>query len=127
MVSIYRSSSRGAHSPSSHRQHSIAFPYLFPSPEQQRIVAKVEALLARVNAARERLAKAPAILKRFRQSVLAAACSGQLTADWREDKDSHRGQGCEEWKQTKLGALLREPLRNGHSARASGDGPESVH
>jgi type I restriction enzyme S subunit len=27
----------------------------------------------------------PAILKRFRQSVLAAACSGQLTADWREE------------------------------------------
>jgi type I restriction enzyme S subunit len=55
-----------------------------PQAEQQRIVAKVEALLARVNAARQRLAKAPAILKRFRQSVLAAACSGRLTADWRE-------------------------------------------
>jgi type I restriction enzyme S subunit len=37
-----------------------------------------------VTAARERLAKAPAILKRFRQAVLAAACSGRLTADWRE-------------------------------------------
>jgi len=56
-----------------------------PLAEQKRIVAKVEALLARVNAARARLAKAPAILKRFRQSVLAAACSGQLTADWREE------------------------------------------
>jgi type I restriction enzyme S subunit len=54
-----------------------------PLAEQQRIVAKVEALLARVNAARQRLAKVPAILKRFRQSVLAAACSGRLTADWR--------------------------------------------
>jgi len=60
----------------------------FPLPtlsEQQRIVAKVEALLARVNAARQRLAKVPAILKRFRQSVLAAACSGRLTAAWREE------------------------------------------
>ena len=55
-----------------------------PLAEQKRIVAKVEALLARVNAARERLAKLPAILKRFRQAVLAAACSGRLTADWRE-------------------------------------------
>ncbi|MCI0377722.1 MAG: restriction endonuclease subunit S [Gemmataceae bacterium] len=54
-----------------------------PLAEQQRIVAKVEALLARVNAARQRLAKTPAILKRFRQSVLATACSGRLTADWR--------------------------------------------
>lgn len=66
------------------REHfaAISFP-IPPLAEQQRIVAKVEALLARVNAARQRLAKAPAILKRFRQSVLAAACSGRLTADWR--------------------------------------------
>src|SRR5207245_2267787 len=56
-----------------------------PLAEQRRIVAKVEALLARVNVARQRLAKVPAILKRFRQSVLAAACSGRLTADWREE------------------------------------------
>jgi type I restriction enzyme S subunit len=41
-------------------------------------------LLEAVNAARARLARLPAILKRFRQSVLAAACSGQLTAQWRE-------------------------------------------
>jgi type I restriction enzyme S subunit len=55
-----------------------------PLAEQRRIVAKVEELLARVNAARERLARVPAILKRFRQAVLAAACSGRLTAAWRD-------------------------------------------
>jgi type I restriction enzyme, S subunit len=55
-----------------------------PTAEQERIVRKVEALLSRINAARERLATVPAILKRFRQSVLAAASSGRLTADWRE-------------------------------------------
>src|SRR5262249_47749015 len=65
----------------------LNFP-LPPLAEQKRIVAKVEALLARVNAARQRLAKAPAILKRFRQSVLAAACSGRLTAGWREEADT---------------------------------------
>ena len=54
-----------------------------PLAEQRRIVAKVEALVAQVNAARERLAKVPSILKRFRQAVLAAACSGRLTEDWR--------------------------------------------
>jgi type I restriction enzyme, S subunit len=58
-----------------------------PLAEQRRIVAKVEAVLARVNAARQRLAKVPALLKRFRQSVLAAACSGRLTADWREARN----------------------------------------
>jgi len=55
-----------------------------PLAEQTRIVAQVESLQAKVNAVRERLAKVPAILKRFRQSVLAAACSGELTSDWRE-------------------------------------------
>src|SRR5206468_1566928 len=31
----------------------------------------------------KRLTKIPVILKRFRQSVLAAACSGRLTENWR--------------------------------------------
>lgn len=54
-----------------------------PLAEQRRIVARVEALLAEVNAARDRLAKVPAILKRFRESVLSAAFCGRLTEDWR--------------------------------------------
>jgi len=56
---------------------------LAPLAEQRRIVAKVEALLERVNRARDRFAKVPLILKRFRQAVLAAACSGKLTEEWR--------------------------------------------
>jgi type I restriction enzyme S subunit len=60
-------------------------PFPFPSlNEQRRIVAKLEKLLSRVDAAQARLTAIPRILKRFRQSVLAAACSGRLTADWRE-------------------------------------------
>jgi type I restriction enzyme, S subunit len=56
-----------------------------PMPEQRRIVAKLEKLLDKVNACQRRLAKIPITLKHFRQSVLAAACSGRLTADWREE------------------------------------------
>lgn len=55
-----------------------------PLNEQRRIVAKLEELLGKVNSCQERLAKIPVILKRFRQAVLAAGCSGRLTADWRE-------------------------------------------
>jgi type I restriction enzyme S subunit len=55
-----------------------------PLAEQKRIVEKIEELLARVGKVRECLAKVQAILKSFRQAVLAAACSGRLTADWRE-------------------------------------------
>ncbi|MDO9585269.1 MAG: restriction endonuclease subunit S, partial [Syntrophales bacterium] len=54
-----------------------------PLDEQRRIVAKLEKLLVKVETCQERLNKIPTLLKRFRQAVLAAACSGFLTADWR--------------------------------------------
>ena len=54
-----------------------------PLAEQRRIVAALDDALARVNAIRERLGRAPALLKRFRASVLAAAVEGRLTEDWR--------------------------------------------
>jgi type I restriction enzyme, S subunit len=54
-----------------------------PLPEQMRIVARLEQLLPKVNAVRERLIRVKEIMKRFRQSALSAACSGRLTEDWR--------------------------------------------
>ena len=57
---------------------------LAPLNEQRRIVAKLEKLLQKVDTCKERLDKIPTILKRFRQSILAAACSGRFTEDWRE-------------------------------------------
>lgn len=93
-------------------ESSTLLPWPIPLPplaEQRRIVAKVEALLAEVNASRERLAKLPAILKRFRQSVLAAACSGRLTEEWR---DSHPPQ-------------VRAEALPGRTAPSTWDTPES--
>jgi type I restriction enzyme S subunit len=52
--------------------------------EQHRIVAKIEALKARSQRVKEELEAIPALLDQFRQSVLAAAFRGDLTADWRE-------------------------------------------
>lgn len=54
-----------------------------PVNEQRRIVAKIEALMARSARAKEALDAIPALLDRYRQSVLAAAFRGDLTADWR--------------------------------------------
>lgn len=101
-----------------------------PLNEQRRIVAKLEELLARVEASQQRLAKIPVILKRFRQSVLAAACSGRLTADWREENipsenatgspnEAHRGNEedlPEGWTTPVFDELIVE-LRNGVSPR----------
>lgn len=71
-----------------HYQHlrSSVLP-LPPLPEQKRIADKLDAVLTRVDACRDRLDRVPLILKRFRQSVLAAATSGKLTEDWRQSKD----------------------------------------
>jgi len=57
-----------------------------PLPEQHRIVAKLDAVMQKVESNKQRLDKIPKLLKRFRQSVLAAAVSGKLTEEWRENK-----------------------------------------
>ncbi len=54
-----------------------------PLPEQRRIVARLDAIEAHRRAAAERLDRLPNLLDRYRQSVLAAAFRGDLTADWR--------------------------------------------
>jgi type I restriction enzyme, S subunit len=58
---------------------------LAPLNEQKRIADKLDRLLAKVDACRERCDRISLILKRFRQSVLAAATSGELTEDWRRN------------------------------------------
>lgn len=55
-----------------------------PLKEQHRIVSAIEALFANLDATNEKLNRVPKILKKFRQSVLAAACEGRLTEEWRK-------------------------------------------
>ncbi|MFY0663749.1 MAG: restriction endonuclease subunit S [Natronospirillum sp.] len=54
-----------------------------PLAEQKVIADKLDTLLAQVENTKARLERVPQILKRFRQSVLAAAVSGRLTEEWR--------------------------------------------
>lgn len=55
-----------------------------PSNEQRRIADKLDRIMARIDAANEHLSRVALLIKRFRQSVLAAATSGRLTEDWRK-------------------------------------------
>jgi type I restriction enzyme S subunit len=67
-------------------------PYEFPLaplPEQDRIVSKIEELFTKLEAGVEELRNVKAQLKRYRQSVLKAALTGELTKDWRE---AHQGE-----------------------------------
>lgn len=70
---------------------------LAPLNEQKRIADKLDRILAKVEACRERCDRIPLLLKRFRQSVLAAATSGQLTEDWRAANDYQS-----EWRRVKI-------------------------
>lgn len=54
-----------------------------PFAEQRRIVARIEELFAELDEAVAELERVRANLKRYRASVLKAAVSGDLTADWR--------------------------------------------
>ena len=62
------------------KAHVIGLP---PLAEQARIVQKLDEVLAQVDIVKSRIDAIPALLKRFRQSTLAAAVSGQLTEEWR--------------------------------------------
>jgi type I restriction enzyme S subunit len=92
-----------------------------PIPEQKRIADKLDAVLARVDACRDRLDRIPAILKRFRQSVLSAATSGALTAEWREEN----AYSIESWVNTSLGDLVVTSA-NGLSKRRGEQGIETT-
>ncbi len=56
-----------------------------PLNEQKRIVAKLNAIIPRIDSLKTRLDKIPTLIKRFRQSVLTAAVTGKLTEKWRAD------------------------------------------
>ncbi len=67
------------------------WPLSFPLPplnEQKRIVSKLDVIIPRIEAVKQRLEKVPNILKLFRQSVLTAAFTGKLTEKWREEHPS---------------------------------------
>ena len=55
-----------------------------PLEQQKRIVAKIEELFSHIDAGIKTLQKARQLLKQYRQSVLKAAVTGELTKEWRE-------------------------------------------
>lgn len=97
---------------------------LAPLNEQKRIADKLDSILAKVDRAQARLEKIPGILKRFRQSLLAAATSGELTREWREQNDV----GVDTWQFGSLGDLSEvktgsTPLKSNKAYYENGDIP----
>ncbi|QQZ29662.1 4'-phosphopantetheinyl transferase [Thiothrix subterranea] len=90
------------------KEHEIAFP---PLAEQKEIATLLDNLLAQVDTLKTRLDAIPNILKRFRQSVLAAAVSGKLTEEWRKSEELIG------WKNKKVLDVVKEKPRNGYSPK----------
>ncbi len=78
---------------------TITFPFP-PLSEQQRIVARLDAIFGHLDVLREKLDRIPELLKNFRQQVLTQAVTGELTKEWREGKDLG------EWEETTIGDLF---------------------
>ena len=88
----------------------------FPLPplnEQKRIADRLDQLLTRIDKTKAQLDRILPLLKRFRQSVLAAATSGKLTEEWREENFQTHGA----FKLLPLNQVVQEPMRNGRSVR----------
>jgi len=78
-----------------------------PLHEQQRIVARLDAIFGHLDVLREKLDRIPELLINFRQQVLTQAVTGDLTREWREGKDLG------EWEETTFGEVMEATPKNG--------------
>ena len=124
---------------------SLSIP-LAPLAEQKRIVEKLDEVLAQVDTIKARLDGIPALLKRFRQSVLASAVSGKLTEEWRGENGAQKAWDTkfdvklltehvepyclpENWNWDNLGNLVsvlnskRKPIKQADRNKRQGDYP----
>ncbi|CAE6730713.1 hypothetical protein XA1311A_11770 [Xanthomonas arboricola] len=89
-------------------------PFLLPPlAEQKRIAQKLDALLAQVDTLKARIDAIPALLKRFRQSTLAAAFSARLTGEAPAEFDH--------WQEAKFSSVI-EDLRYGTAQKCDYNG-----
>ncbi len=75
--------------------------WIAPLEQQKRIAAKIEKLFTHIDAGIASLQAAKKLLKQYRQSVLKAAVTGELTKDWREQNNLSK----ESWKHSTIGEV----------------------
>jgi len=83
------------------RMATLAVP-VPPLPEQRRIVAKLDSLTSRTARARQQLGRISKLIEKYREAILAAAFSGELTKEWR------RSNGYQTPKMTTLGTQVSD-------------------
>lgn len=78
-----------------------------PLPEQQRIVARIESLFAKLDAAAEKIRAALDQFPIRKAAILHKAFTGELTKKWRKEN----GVGMESWKDCHLKDILHPMTR----------------
>ncbi len=89
---------------------------LAPTTEQDRIVSKIAEFLSRIDEGERALEWVQKLVERYRQSVLKAAVTGELTREWREKHKSKLESGeallsrilktrCEAWEKSELAKM----------------------
>lgn len=94
-----------------------------PKPEQKRIVSKLDELFSRIDEGERALEQVSTLVERYRQSVLKAAVTGELTRDWRAARKA-RGEPVESGE-TLLARILtarREAWEQAELARMKAKG-----
>ena len=61
-----------------------------PLPEQRRIITKLDTLSAHSARAQQELRNVPALIERYKRTILGKAFSGDLTANWRAERSAIR-------------------------------------
>jgi type I restriction enzyme S subunit len=108
-----------------------------PINEQRRIVSKLESLRIRSRRAREALDAIPDLLEKFRQSVLAAAFRGDLTADWRAQHpdvepaskllERIRSERRRRWEETELEKMrIKGKVPNNDAWKSKYEAPDAI-
>lgn len=89
-----------------------------PLEEQRQLSLLLGVASSKQRSSASHLAAACRAVDRFRQSVLSAACSGRLTADWREpdrDRGARLIEAARARRRAELGRRYREPDANRHA------------
>lgn len=108
------------------KSHILDHPISVPGSKQQRLIAsKIDELFSRIDEGERALVRVQKLVERYRQSVLKAAVTGELTREWR-DKQANSGAPIETgeallariltarreaWEQAELGKMKAKGIK----------------
>ena len=120
---LYRNNKKGSAIP--HLDKKLFFTMPFPLPptlaEQQRIVNRIESMLAKLDEAKEKAQNVVDGFETRKAAILHKAFTGELTAKWRKEN----GVSDDSWVEKLFDSCIAK-MQNGLSKRSGNEGEETV-